>query len=161
MRFDFDDTIILFFGPIYALLLIFSMPRIWIDAIGRILFKFPKQIAKLAVIGVLYLVLFNHTPQGTECERSTSPDGKYIAERCLLESVPGGGNSKYVGRLFDAKNGELLAELTLRTPIPELLWGDYEGESVLFSRGDALDNDGSIRIPPSKWDRLLAVRPRL
>ncbi|MGV2289829.1 hypothetical protein AAHK20_14045 [Trinickia sp. YCB016] len=161
MRFEFGDAFVIFFGPIFALLLILTMPRFWIDWMGRILFRFPRQIATLAAIGVLYLVLFNHTSQGTECERSTSPDGNYIAERCLLKRAPGGGNSEYVGRLFDSKNDKLLAELTLRTPVPELSWSDYEGKSVSFSSGDALDNDGSISIPPSKWDRLLAARPRL
>jgi hypothetical protein len=158
MKFD-SDVFLFLYGPIFALLLILSMPRFWPDAVGRMLFKYPRQIAALILIGVLYLVLFNHTPQGTECKRSTSPDGDYIAERCVLNWNPG-DSTEYVGRLFDAKNGRLLAELTLKTPVPELSWSDFEGKSVSFSIGDADDNDGSIPIPPSQWDRLLAARPR-
>jgi len=125
-----------------------------------------------AAIGVLYFGLFNRIPHGTECEKSSSPDGIYIAERCFLEVQSfRSGNAKYVGRLFDAENGKLLAEHTFITPVPDLFWSPgfrsgepsphYVGPSVNFSRGGE-DGDGSdISLPPSGWDRLLAARPRL
>jgi hypothetical protein len=137
--------------------------------------KFPvKRLALvIACIGVLYFSLFNHTPRGTDCENSKSPDGVYMAELCLLRWVPG-GNSKFVGRLFDAKTGKLLAEHTFSTPVPQLSWSSglyYSntnspdardiGPSVQFSRGDAAKGDSAISLPPSKWDQLLAARPRL
>ncbi|MGV2290037.1 hypothetical protein AAHK20_15090 [Trinickia sp. YCB016] len=160
MRFDFGDAAMLFLVPIFALLLIFSMPRIWTDSIGRMLFKFPRQIVALVLIGALYLVLFNHTPQGKECKRTTSPDGSYIAELCLLEWVPG-SDSEYVGRIYDTKNGNLLIQrpFSAHSSDTQIAW--YDDESMSFSIGGGEDNSGYITLPPSKWDRLLAARPRL
>jgi len=114
----------------------------------------------MVTIGMIYFLAFNHTPPGTECQHSKSPDGLYIAERCLLDWVPG-GNSKYVGRLFDAASGHLVAQHTFATPVPTILWSSHEGETVLFSVGDGGDDATYIPIPPSTWDRLLAARPRL
>jgi hypothetical protein len=134
-----------------------------------------KRVALIAVgIGVIYFFFFNHTPQGTHCKRSKSPDGLYTAERCLLGWDPG-FSSDYVGRLFDAKRGKLLAEHTFSTPVPDLFWSPgmfyssdpnspvirYAGPSVVFSSGDLVDGDSGISLPPSSWDRLLAARPRL
>ncbi|WP_434108933.1 hypothetical protein [Paraburkholderia caffeinilytica] len=126
----------------------------------------------LTVIGALYFGLFDRTPHGTECEKSSSPDGIYIAERCFLEVQSfRSGDAKYVGRLFNAESGKLLAEHTFITPVPDLFWSPgfhsgepiprYIGPSVNFSRGGE-DGDGSdIPLPPSLWDRLLAARPNL
>jgi hypothetical protein len=132
-----------------------------------------KRAALIAVItGVGYFGIFNHTPQGTNCKSSKSPDGLYIAERCLLAWDPG-FSSDYVGRLFDAKTGKLLAQCSFSTPVPEILWSpgfyssgrsstmEYIGPSVVFSRGDPDSGDSGISLPPSKWDQLLAARPRL
>lgn len=123
-----------------------------------------------AVVGVLYFSLFDTTPQGTECKRSSSPNGVYLAELCLLRWVPG-GDSSYSARVFDAKSGKKLAQHTFDTTVPELSWspgvtyslGDgpllHDGPAVSFSRGG--DKAASISLPPSKWDRLLAARPHL
>ncbi|MFP3567632.1 hypothetical protein [Paraburkholderia sp. SIMBA_030] len=134
-----------------------------------------RRVALLALIaiGALYFALFNRTPHGTKCQRSTSPDGVYMAERCLLVRIPG-GNSEYVGRLFNAKSGKLLAQHTFSTPVPDLSWSSgvtyslkpdgpvhYFGPSVGFSIGDGSDDSTYISLPPSGWDRLLAARPRL
>ncbi|MFP3564289.1 hypothetical protein [Paraburkholderia sp. SIMBA_030] len=130
------------------------------------------MLVGLTVISALYFGLVDRTPHGTECEKSSSPDGIYIAERCFLEVQSfRSGDAKYVGRLFDAKSGSLLAEHTFISPVPDLFWspGFYSGEpvphfiepSVNFSRGGE-DGDGSdISLPPSRWDKLLAARPRL
>ena len=160
MRFDFGDAAMLFLVPIFALLFIFSMPRIWIDSIGRILSKFPGRIAALVLIGALYLVLFNHTLQGTECKHTTSPDGNYIAELCLLKWVPG-SDSEYVGRIYDATNGNLLIQRSFSAHSSDTQIAWYDDESMSFSIGGSGDNSGYITLPPSKWDRLLAARPRL
>lgn len=129
-------------------------------------------LAALTGIGTLYFSLCDRTPRGTECEKSSSPDGIYIAERCFLEVQSfDNGDKKYVGRLFDARSGRLLAQHTFITPVPELFWssGFYSGEpnphyiepSVNFSRGGE-DGDGSaISLPPSFWEKLMAARPRL
>jgi hypothetical protein len=120
-----------------------------------------KRFAPIAVIiGMLYFGLFNHTPHGTECDSSISPDNRYIAERCLLRWMPG-GNSEYVGRVSDRQTGKLLAQHTFSTPVPELQWFSYSDAYVSFSNGDGGDNSVYIELPPSLWDRLLASRPRL
>ena len=108
------------------------------------------RIALFAVVvGMLYFCLTDHTPHGTECQRSTSPNGLYIAERCLLVWIPG-GNSEYVGRVFDATSGKKLAQHTFSTPVPEISWLSYEGAIVSFSIGDADDGDADIVLPPSR-----------
>ncbi|QIE26181.1 hypothetical protein SBC1_45460 (plasmid) [Caballeronia sp. SBC1] len=84
-----------------------------------------------AVVGVLYFSLFDTTPPGTECERSTSPNGLYIAERCVVQWIPG-GNSKYVGRVFDAKSRRKLAQHTFSTPVPQIAWFEYTDVYVSF-----------------------------
>ena len=119
-----------------------------------------RVVCGSTVIGILYFTLLDTTPRGTECERSTSPSGLYVAERCVLRWVPR-GDSKYVGRLFDAKSGRKLAQHTFSTPVPQIAWFDYTDLYVSFSIGD--DGDGSpyISLPPSKWDRILAARPHL
>jgi hypothetical protein len=124
--------------------------------------KFMLRHAALVAItiGIIYSFAFNHTPPGTECQSSKSPDGLHIAQRCLLDWVPG-GNSKYVGRLFDANSGQLLAQHVFATPVPTIMWSSSEDETVLFSVGDGGDDATYIPIPPSTWDRLLAARPRL
>jgi hypothetical protein len=134
-----------------------------------------RRIALLAAIaiGTLYFTLFDTTPRGIRCVKSTSPDGVYIAERCALNSVAW-GNPNYAGRLFDAKTGKLLAQHTFSTPVPDLSWHRavtysldpngpllYAGPAIGFSSGDGGDDATYISLPPSSWDRLLASRPRL
>jgi hypothetical protein len=115
-----------------------------------------KRAALFAAVVVLYFFLIDHTPRGTECQKSTSPNGLYIAERCVLEWIPG-GNSEYVGRIFDAKSGKLLVQRTFSTPVPEILW--FDDVSMSFSMGG--DKAAFITFPLSVWDKLLAARPRL
>jgi hypothetical protein len=127
------------------------------------------------VLIAVYFVIFNRTPQGTQCERSVFSEGTYMAELCFIkfESYRS-GNMEYVGRLFDSKTGTLLAERVLVTPTPKLSWSSgvkfsldggltYQssGPSVEFSRGDGGAENIGIALPPSTWDRLLAMRPRL
>ncbi|MCC8394859.1 hypothetical protein LJ656_19885 [Paraburkholderia sp. MMS20-SJTR3] len=121
--------------------------------------RFAFAVSTALALGIVYFVIADRTPDGTECQRSRSPDGRYLAERCLLEWVPG-GNSKYVGRLFDGNSGRRLAQHVFDSSTPTILWSDYQGETVLFSVGDGGDDATYISIPPSGWDRLLAVRPR-
>jgi hypothetical protein len=131
-------------------------------------------VCGIVVAGGAYFGLLNHTPHGTECVRSTSPDGTYIAERCFL-GKPGfyrSDNGRYVARLFEAKSGDLLVENVFTTPVPDLYWttgfyaGDshllhYIGPAVSYQRGGEDDDGSHIYLPPSFWDRLLARRPRL
>lgn len=109
------------------------------------------------VIGTLFICLTDLTPRGTECQKSAPPDGLYVAERCLLKWVPG-GNSEYVGRVFDAKSGKKLAQHIFRTPDPQIAWYSYTALYVSFSIGDDSSDAPYISLPPSKWDRLLAAR---
>jgi len=119
-----------------------------------------KRAALFALVVVLYFSLIDQTPHGAECQKSTSPDGFYTAERCLLHWHPG-GDSDYVGRVYDAKSGKLLAQRTFSTTVPEISWLSYEGAIVSFSIGDVDVGDADIPLPPSRWDRLLAARPHL
>jgi hypothetical protein len=137
-------------------------------------FLFKRSVLIGMGIGIIYFCFFNRTPHGTECQRLKSSDGLYAAERCLLHWVPG-DSSEYVGRLFDAKNGKLLAQRIFSTTDPDLFWSPglfYSsdpnssdvrdvGPAVVFSIGDPDDGDSSISLPPSSWDRLLAARSRL
>jgi hypothetical protein len=121
--------------------------------------KFKRVTLCAAVIGVLYFSLFDTTPQGTECHKSTSPNGAYSAERCLLHWHPG-SNSDYVARVFDVKTGKKLAQRSFSTTDPEISWFSYDKVYVLFSMGGD-DEVALVMLPPSKWDKLLAARPRL
>lgn len=73
----------------------------------------------------------------------------------------GRGDAQYVGRVFDAASGKLLAQHTFRTPVPTIMWSSYEGDAVLFSVGDGGDASTYVKLPPSRWDMILAARPRL
>ncbi|MBB5421905.1 hypothetical protein HDG40_000046 [Paraburkholderia sp. JPY158] len=136
---------------------------------------FKRAALLVGLIAGLYFGLFDHTPHGRECRNSAPVDGIYRAELCLLRWAPGrSGSPEYVGRLFDAKSGRLLAQRTFSTPVPDLFWSTglryslnpyspprYLGPSVEFSRGDAGKGDARISLPPSFWDKLAAARPRL
>ena len=117
---------------------------------------FKRLALGTAVIGVLYFGLFDTTPRGTECHKSTSKNGLYIAERCVLRWVPG-GDSEYVGRVFDAGSGKKLVQRTFSTPEPTILWF-VDGAMAFSSGGDA---DAFITLPASTWDKVLAARPHL
>lgn len=116
------------------------------------------RIALFAVVlGGLYLCLFNRTPRGDSCVSSTSANGVYIAELCLLtwssRDIP-----EYVGRLYDAKSGKMLVQSVFLTSDPEIRW--FKTGDLAFSRGDGGDGSGFVTLPPSSWDKLLAARPR-
>jgi hypothetical protein len=129
-------------------------------------------IGGIVVVGAAYFGLLNHTPHGTECVQSVSPDGIYRAERCFLnmESYRT-EDARYVARLFESQSGDLLVENVFTTPVPDLYWtpgfytGDpqlhYIGPAVSYQRGGEDDDGSHIKLPPSFWDRLLARRPRL
>ncbi len=89
-----------------------------------------------------------------DCKKSLSNGGRYIAELCLLRWNPG-DDSDYIGRVYDAKNGELLVKRTFSTPVPKLSW--WKEESVSFSSGG--DDSSWVVLPPSMYDRLRAKLP--
>jgi hypothetical protein len=135
--------------------------------------KAPPAVAFLVI--AMYFVAFNHTPQGTRCERSVFSEDSYTAELCFIkfESYRS-GNMEYVGRLFDSRKGTLLAERVFVTSTPQLSWSpgvknsldggfsyQSDGPSVEFSRGDGAAGNTGIPLPPSMWDRIEAMRPRL
>ncbi|WP_310631366.1 hypothetical protein [Paraburkholderia sp.] len=134
-----------------------------------------KWVGVALLVIAAYFVLFNHNPQGTRCERSVFSEHTYTAELCFVKfGAYRSGNMEYVGRLFDSKTGTLLAERVFVTPTPELSWSSgvkysldgglsYQttGPSVEFSRGDGGAGNTGIPLPPSMWDRIKAMRPRL
>ncbi|MEX3669164.1 hypothetical protein AB3X82_13305 [Paraburkholderia phenoliruptrix] len=87
-----------------------------------------------------------------DCERKQSDDGKYIAELCLLRDE--GHDADYVGRVYDAKDGQLLVERTFNAAETELSW--LNGQ-VSFMRGG--ENYDVVRLPASWMERLLAKAP--
>ncbi|MPW09047.1 hypothetical protein GCT19_25915 [Paraburkholderia sp. CNPSo 3155] len=100
---------------------------------------------------VLLVATHTDTKNASECIKSTSKNGRYIAERCLLQ-WRGGNDPDYRGQVYDAVSGKLLVRRTFSTPVPELIWLD--GEGVSFSRGG--DDASFIKLPPSFYDRMIA-----
>ena len=92
--------------------------------------------------------------KATGCDKVPSNSGRYVAELCLLQWNPS-GNSDYLGRVYEAKTGKLLARREFSSPVPELSW--WKDESLSFERGG--DDSSRIKLPPSLYDRLLAELP--
>jgi hypothetical protein len=105
-------------------------------------------------VAVNYWIGADLRSKAHDCRKAPSDGGRYIAELCLLRWNPA-GNSDYPGRVYNAKGGELLAERTFSTPVPELSW--WKEESVSFERGG--DDSSWVILPPSLYDRLLAKFP--
>ena len=122
----------------------------------RIAGLWVTRIAGMAVlwIAVHYWIGADLRSKAHDCKKTPSHGGRYIAELCLLRWNPG-NDSDYLGRVYDAKNNELLAEQTFRTPVPELQW--WKEDNVSFSRGG--DDSSWVILPPSLYDRLLAKLP--
>ena len=102
---------------------------------------------------VEYIIDARARARGHECIDATSQDGRYRAQSCVT-----GGNGSveyYVGRLYDAHSGRLLA----RTDFESMDGGEPlfipDGNGVFF-RGGA---EGAIHFPPSWRDKLRAVIP--
>jgi hypothetical protein len=111
---------------------------------------------KLAIaIAVLALVYFFATHRSdanaTSCVRSTSPNGLYIAEECMLDWNRR-DNARYVGRVYEAASGKLIARRTFHTPVPEITWVDNH---LLFQAGG--DDDDLVVLPPSLYDHINAT----
>lgn len=112
--------------------------------------------ALAAAVGITinYALDVESRSKADECERSRSPDGQYLAERCLLQ-WRGPDDSDYVGRVYDARSGTLLVERSFSTPVPELSW--WKNEAVSFSRGG--DESSTVYLPPTAYDRFKALLP--
>ncbi|QBQ96353.1 hypothetical protein [Paraburkholderia pallida] len=106
----------------------------------------------IAVLALIFLFITHRSDsRAYDCTRSTSPNGRYIAEECTLDWNRG-DNPKYVGRVFDAASGKLIARQIFRTPVPEIMWGD---SYLLFQRGG--DGEGLVNLPPSRYERINAA----
>ncbi len=106
-----------------------------------------------AVAALAYAWGVDRRSKARECEKSRSPDGLYVAERCLVQ-WKGGNDPDYVGRVYDAKSGRLLVERSFSTPVPELSWWK---NTVSFSRGG--DEASEVYLPPSLYDRFKVLLP--
>ncbi|WP_156966925.1 hypothetical protein [Paraburkholderia ferrariae] len=133
-----------------------------------------KLILTFSIFIIAYSLVFDHTPNGVNCETSISPNSKYMAERCTLSLNTWPGDYEYVARLFDKKTGKLLAQSTFDTMETSFNWSNgldysddggktvkHDGASVYFQRGGEEGDGSNFELPPSLWDRLLAMRPRL
>ncbi|MFD1554180.1 hypothetical protein ACFSHT_00875 [Paraburkholderia silviterrae] len=92
--------------------------------------------------------------RATECVNATSHNGLYRAQSCLTGTR--GNVGDYVGRLYEARTGNLVAETTFDSMdggVPDFMDDDH---AVLFDGGG---DSGLIYIPPSLLDRLRAKIP--
>ena len=87
-----------------------------------------------------------------DCQRTQSDNGAYIAELCLLRD--NGHDADYLGRVYAAQGGALLADRTFDTPESGIYW---DNESVAFERGGT--GDSLIFLPPTMLDGLRARLP--
>ncbi|QBQ98923.1 hypothetical protein [Paraburkholderia pallida] len=89
-----------------------------------------------------------------ECMDTTSHNGLYRAQACIT-SVSG-NVVFFVGRLYEARTGKLVAETTFDSMdggVPDFMPDDH---AVLFDGGG---DSGLIDVPPSLLDRLRAKIP--
>ena len=169
MRTDYGAAAAVFvFIPIVAVILVFVLARSLLIIFAqptrqgeramawKIAKKSVRRIAIVVVLGsaVKYWMDVGLRSKAHECQKKASASGRYMAELCLLQWNPG-DESEYRGRVYDARNGQLLVERTFRTPVPELAWG--KDENVSFSRGG--DDSSLVTLPPSLYDRLTAQLP--
>lgn len=92
--------------------------------------------------------------RATECINATSHNGLYRAQSCLTGVR--GNVGDYVGRLYDTRGGQLIAETTFDSMdggAPAFMDDDH---AVLFEGGG---DSGLIYLPPSLLDRLHAKIP--
>ncbi|MFM0338963.1 hypothetical protein [Paraburkholderia fungorum] len=139
-----------------SLVIIFSQLTGRAARVRRIVGLWAMRTTGVAVlwVAVNYWIGVDLRSKAHDCKKASSDGGRYIAELCLLRWNPG-NDSDYVGRVYDAKDGELLAKRTFSTPAPELSW--WKDESVSFSSGG--DDSSWVILPPSVYDRLLARLP--
>lgn len=128
---------------------------------GPLMSKVAKAVIWFALavavgITINYALDIERRLKADECERSRSPGGQYLAERCLVQ-WRGPDDSDYVGRVYDARSGTLLVERSFNTPVPELFW--WKSEAVSFSRGG--DESSTVCLPPTAYDRFNALLPSL
>jgi len=120
--------------------------------------RVSKTFAKIVVVAAMIALVVNYAfdirlrSGAHDCERKSSNDGRYVAELCLLRD--NGHDADYVGRVYDARNNELLVERTFDAPETELLW--FSGQ-ISFMRGG--DDSDAIHLPPSWLDRLRSKLP--
>lgn len=87
-----------------------------------------------------------------DCQRKQSENGAYIAELCLLRD--NGHDADYLGRVYAAHGGALLAKRTFDATEADIYW---DRGSVAFKRGG--NGDDLILMPPTLLDGLMARLP--
>jgi hypothetical protein len=141
---------------IRSLTYILSQPPGRVARIKRVARMWAAWIAGAAILWttVNYWNSAELRSKAHDCRKTSSEGGRYTAELCLLQWIPG-DDSIYLGRVYNAKNSELLVERTFSTPVPELSW--WKEKAVSFAKGG--DDSSWVALPPSLYDRLLAKLP--
>lgn len=105
-----------------------------------------------AIVVIRYGVDVHQRLHAGNCLRETSAKevGEYVAEICL---PPARGMALL--RLYSKPSGTLLAERLYEHSDPHLIW---TREELIYDTG-ASDGKGTVGLPPTWWDRLLAFVP--
>ncbi|WP_322058602.1 hypothetical protein [Paraburkholderia sp. J63] len=115
-----------------------------------------KVLIAVSTLALIYFFITHRSDsKASSCVRSTSPDRLYIAEECRLDWNHR-DNPEYVGRVYGAASGKLIARRTFSTPSPKIMWAD---NYVQFQIGG--DDDDLVMLPPSLYDRINALYWRM
>ncbi|PCE27431.1 hypothetical protein BWP39_02725 [Paraburkholderia acidicola] len=85
----------------------------------------------------------------TDCDNAQSADGRYTARVCYL-------GSRIVLRLYERQSQQLLAERTYGSSADDPVRLYWKPDELRYEDGADL---GTIHLPPSLYDRLLAKLP--
>ena len=125
-----------------------------------VLFDDMRRAAEFCILIFLGLAFFFYIGDASrrsragawKTELSVGDAGRYLAKYADLSQ------DDVLLRIYDNKSGEILAERTFNAAVPvSLIWA---GKEVSYTTNDqSWFYDGSIRLPPTWMDRVLAHLP--
>ncbi|WP_028225178.1 hypothetical protein [Paraburkholderia ferrariae] len=117
---------------------------------------FIVAIIVAAFIVIRYVFDARACSKANNCYSVTSHSGRYRPEVC--ETDADGNLVSFVGRLYDAHSGKLLARTdfdSMDSSLPEFM----PNESAVIFRSGGDDDSGVVDIPPNWRDRSRAEIP--